>query len=117
MHAAQTSVRRSTRVTRSFPWLEPVTAASGSFRDRSVSANGRAPISATAPAVVPARGRGGVDVEMGRHFIGRLRLCRRPRFSGIAAGARKIALILFGVFLALAIIVVLLAWAAGELIF
>ncbi|MGZ8298820.1 MAG: DUF1328 domain-containing protein [Rhodoplanes sp.] len=38
-------------------------------------------------------------------------------FSGIAAGARKIALILFGVFLALAIIVVLLAWAAGELIF
>jgi uncharacterized membrane protein YtjA (UPF0391 family) len=36
--------------------------------------------------------------------------------SGIAAGARKIALILFGVFMVLAVAVVLIALAIGELI-
>jgi uncharacterized membrane protein YtjA (UPF0391 family) len=37
-------------------------------------------------------------------------------FTGIAAGARTISIVLFGVFLALAILVVLIAWGIGELI-
>ncbi len=36
--------------------------------------------------------------------------------TGLAAGARKIAFILFGLFLALAVIVVLIALAMGELL-
>jgi uncharacterized membrane protein YtjA (UPF0391 family) len=37
-------------------------------------------------------------------------------FSGLASGARRISIVLFGLFLAMAVFVVLLAWAAGELI-
>jgi uncharacterized membrane protein YtjA (UPF0391 family) len=37
-------------------------------------------------------------------------------FSGLASGARRISIVLFGLFLAMAVLVVLLAWAAGELI-
>lgn len=38
-------------------------------------------------------------------------------FTGIASGARKIAMVLFGLFLILAIVVVLMAVAAGQLVF
>ncbi|WP_230530230.1 DUF1328 domain-containing protein [Microvirga roseola] len=38
-------------------------------------------------------------------------------FTGIASGAKTIAKILFGIFLVLFIILILLAWGAGELIF
>jgi Protein of unknown function (DUF1328). len=38
-------------------------------------------------------------------------------FTGIASGAKTISKILFGLFLALFIILLLLAWSAGELIF
>jgi uncharacterized membrane protein YtjA (UPF0391 family) len=37
-------------------------------------------------------------------------------FTGIAAGARHISVVLFGVFLALAVVIVLIAWGIGELI-
>jgi uncharacterized membrane protein YtjA (UPF0391 family) len=38
-------------------------------------------------------------------------------FTGIASGARGIAKILFGLFLVLFILLLLLAWGAGELVF
>jgi len=38
-------------------------------------------------------------------------------FTGVASGAKTIAKILFGLFLLVFIILVLLAWGAGELIF
>lgn len=38
-------------------------------------------------------------------------------FSGIASGARRIAQILFGLFLAIAVIVVLIAFAIGQAVF
>ncbi|MCB5174134.1 MULTISPECIES: DUF1328 domain-containing protein [Microvirga] len=38
-------------------------------------------------------------------------------FTGVASGARTIAKVLFGIFLVIFIIFVLLAWGAGELIF
>lgn len=38
-------------------------------------------------------------------------------FSGIASGAKTIAKVLFGLFLVGFIILILLAWGAGELIF
>jgi len=38
-------------------------------------------------------------------------------FTGIASGARTLAKVLFGLFLLAFIVLVLLAWAAGELIF
>ncbi|HZH51316.1 MAG TPA: DUF1328 domain-containing protein [Microvirga sp.] len=38
-------------------------------------------------------------------------------FTGVASGARTIAKILFGIFLAMFLILLLLAWGAGELIF
>ncbi len=37
--------------------------------------------------------------------------------SSIATGARRIAMVLFGLFLVLAVIVVLIAWGIGSLIF
>lgn len=37
-------------------------------------------------------------------------------FTGIASGARSIAKILFGIFLVIAVIFVLLAWGAGEML-
>ncbi|HZW48063.1 MAG TPA: DUF1328 domain-containing protein [Microvirga sp.] len=38
-------------------------------------------------------------------------------FTGVASGARTIAKILFGLFLLAFVILVLLAWSAGQLIF
>jgi uncharacterized membrane protein YtjA (UPF0391 family) len=38
-------------------------------------------------------------------------------FTGVASGARTVAKVLFGIFLLFFIILVLLAWGAGELIF
>jgi uncharacterized membrane protein YtjA (UPF0391 family) len=38
-------------------------------------------------------------------------------FTGVASGARTIAKVLFGLFLLAFLLLVLLAWAAGELIF
>lgn len=38
-------------------------------------------------------------------------------FTGVASGAKTIAKILFGIFLLGFILLVLLAWGAGELIF
>ena len=38
-------------------------------------------------------------------------------FTGIASRARSIAKVLFGIFLLIFIIFILLAWGAGELIF
>ena len=38
-------------------------------------------------------------------------------FTGIASGAARISKILFGLFLVLCVIFLLLAWTAGELIF
>ncbi len=38
-------------------------------------------------------------------------------FTGVAAGAARISKILFALFLALFVIVLLLAWGAGELVF
>ncbi len=38
-------------------------------------------------------------------------------FSGVASGAKTIAKILFGLFLLGFILLILLAWGAGELIF
>lgn len=38
-------------------------------------------------------------------------------FTGIASGAKTISKILFGLFLVLFIILLLLAWSAGELVF
>jgi uncharacterized membrane protein YtjA (UPF0391 family) len=38
-------------------------------------------------------------------------------FTGVASGARTISKILFGIFLVIFIILLLLAWGAGELIF
>lgn len=37
--------------------------------------------------------------------------------SSIATGARRIAMVLFGLFMVLAVIVVLIAWGIGALIF
>ncbi len=37
-------------------------------------------------------------------------------FTGVATGARRISIVLFGVFLAIAIVIVLIAWGIGELI-
>jgi uncharacterized membrane protein YtjA (UPF0391 family) len=38
-------------------------------------------------------------------------------FTGVASGARSIAKLLFGVFIVIFLILVLLAWSAGEMIF
>ncbi|AWM85943.1 DUF1328 domain-containing protein [Microvirga sp. 17 mud 1-3] len=38
-------------------------------------------------------------------------------FTGVASGAKTIAKILFGLFLVLFIILLLLAWSAGEMMF
>jgi uncharacterized membrane protein YtjA (UPF0391 family) len=38
-------------------------------------------------------------------------------FTGVASGARGIAKVLFGVFIVIFLILVLLAWSAGEMIF
>ncbi|MBM6593073.1 DUF1328 domain-containing protein [Microvirga pudoricolor] len=38
-------------------------------------------------------------------------------FTGIASGARSIAKILFAVFILIFLVLVLLAWSAGEMIF
>ncbi len=38
-------------------------------------------------------------------------------FTGVASGARSISKILFGVFLVIFVILLLMAWGAGELIF
>jgi uncharacterized membrane protein YtjA (UPF0391 family) len=38
-------------------------------------------------------------------------------YTGVASGARTIAKVLFGIFLVIFVILVLLAWGAGELIF
>jgi uncharacterized membrane protein YtjA (UPF0391 family) len=38
-------------------------------------------------------------------------------FSGVASGARRIAQILFGLFLAIAIVVVVIAFAIGQAVF
>jgi uncharacterized membrane protein YtjA (UPF0391 family) len=38
-------------------------------------------------------------------------------FTGIASGARTLAKVLFGLFLLAFVVLVLLAWGAGELIF
>ncbi len=38
-------------------------------------------------------------------------------FTGVASGAKSISKILFGLFLALFILLILLAWGAGELVF
>jgi uncharacterized membrane protein YtjA (UPF0391 family) len=38
-------------------------------------------------------------------------------FTGIASGAKSISKILFGLFLALFVLLILLAWGAGELAF
>lgn len=38
-------------------------------------------------------------------------------FTGIASGARVVSKILFGLFLALFLLLLLLAWGAGELAF
>lgn len=38
-------------------------------------------------------------------------------FTGVASGARSIAKVLFGIFLVIFVIFILLAWGAGELIF
>ena len=38
-------------------------------------------------------------------------------FTGVASGAKTIAKILFGLFLVLFIILMLLAWSAGEMMF
>jgi uncharacterized membrane protein YtjA (UPF0391 family) len=38
-------------------------------------------------------------------------------FTGVASGARSIAKVLFGLFLVIFLILVLLAWSAGEMIF
>jgi uncharacterized membrane protein YtjA (UPF0391 family) len=37
-------------------------------------------------------------------------------FTGVATGARRISFVLFGVFLIIAIVIVLIAWGIGELI-
>jgi uncharacterized membrane protein YtjA (UPF0391 family) len=37
-------------------------------------------------------------------------------FTGVATGARRISIVLFGIFLAIAIVIVLIAWGIGELI-
>jgi uncharacterized membrane protein YtjA (UPF0391 family) len=37
-------------------------------------------------------------------------------FTGVATGARRISIVLFGVFMAIAIVIVLIAWGIGELI-
>jgi uncharacterized membrane protein YtjA (UPF0391 family) len=38
-------------------------------------------------------------------------------FTGVASGARSIAKVLFGIFLLIFVIFILLAWGAGELFF
>jgi uncharacterized membrane protein YtjA (UPF0391 family) len=38
-------------------------------------------------------------------------------FTGVASGAKSIAKVLFGLFLLAFILLILLAWGAGELIF
>jgi|EndMetStandDraft_8_1072994.scaffolds.fasta_scaffold5063973_1 uncharacterized membrane protein YtjA (UPF0391 family) len=38
-------------------------------------------------------------------------------FTGVASGARSIAKILFAVFILIFLVLVLLAWSAGEMIF
>ncbi|QFU17600.1 DUF1328 domain-containing protein [Microvirga thermotolerans] len=38
-------------------------------------------------------------------------------FTGIASGAKTIAKVLFGLFLVLFLILLLLAWSAGEMMF
>ncbi|WP_210497401.1 DUF1328 domain-containing protein [Microvirga antarctica] len=38
-------------------------------------------------------------------------------FTGVASGAKSISKILFGLFLAMFILLILLAWGAGELVF
>jgi uncharacterized membrane protein YtjA (UPF0391 family) len=38
-------------------------------------------------------------------------------FTGVASGARTIAKVLFGLFLVVFLILLLLAWSAGELMF
>jgi uncharacterized membrane protein YtjA (UPF0391 family) len=38
-------------------------------------------------------------------------------FTGVASGARSIAKLLFGVFIVIFLILVVLAWSAGEMIF
>ncbi|MET0429339.1 MAG: DUF1328 domain-containing protein [Microvirga sp.] len=38
-------------------------------------------------------------------------------FTGVASGARSIAKLLFGVFIVIFLILILLAWSAGEMIF
>lgn len=38
-------------------------------------------------------------------------------FTGVASGAKTIAKVLFGIFLLIFVIFILLAWGAGELIF
>ncbi|MCB8821901.1 DUF1328 domain-containing protein [Microvirga rosea] len=38
-------------------------------------------------------------------------------FTGVASGAKTISKLLFGLFLAVFIILLLLAWSAGELLF
>lgn len=38
-------------------------------------------------------------------------------FTGVASGAKTVAKILFGLFLVLFIILLLLAWSAGEMMF
>ena len=38
-------------------------------------------------------------------------------FTGVASGARSIAKVLFGIFLLIFVVFVLLAWGAGELFF
>jgi uncharacterized membrane protein YtjA (UPF0391 family) len=38
-------------------------------------------------------------------------------YTGVASGARTIAKVLFGIFLVIFVILVLLTWGAGELIF
>jgi uncharacterized membrane protein YtjA (UPF0391 family) len=38
-------------------------------------------------------------------------------FTGVASGARGIAKLLFGVFIVIFLILIILAWSAGEMIF
>lgn len=37
-------------------------------------------------------------------------------FTGVASGARSIAKVLFGIFLIIFIILIILAWSAGEMV-
>jgi uncharacterized membrane protein YtjA (UPF0391 family) len=38
-------------------------------------------------------------------------------FTGVASGARSIAKLLFGLFIIIFLILILLAWSAGEMVF